>query len=164
MKHRHEPEHLWTGSHLFTPLQLGKHANGTLVENRCHDRSGQGRPRSSETDKKEIEHLLPTQLPTCIRPTTNHWKILLRLIISMSSPSSPQNLNILWQFPECRSLHRWVAILRLFSCITDSMDRTRREMMRLRSEREEVFEYAIENNHFRRTMWPIIRNHREWQN
>ena len=56
------------------------------------------------------------------------------------------------------------AILQLFSFITDSMDRTRREMMRLHSEWEEVFKYAIENDHFRRTMWPIIRNHHEWQN
>ena len=36
--------------------------------------------------------------------------------------------------------------------------------MRLRGEREKVFEYAIDNDHFRRTMRPIIRNHRERQN
>ena len=188
MKHRHEPEHLWTGSHLFTPLQLGKHANGTLVENRCHDRSGQGSPRSSETDKKEIEHLLLTQLPTRIRPTTNHWKILLRLTISMSSPLSPEILtssdNLLnaevyadelaqiMEDPYSLALTvaafdndpTGTAILRLFSFITDSMDSTRREMMRLCGEWEEVFKYAIENNHFWRTMRPIIRNHHERQN
>ena len=162
------------------------------MENRCHVGSGQGRPRSSETDKKKIEHLLPTQLPTRIQPTTNYWKILLELMSSMSSPSSPEistssdnSLNTevyadeLAQIMEdpylLASLALTVAtfdndpagtaILRLlFNFITDSMQRTRREMMRLCSEQEEVFKYAIENNHFRRTMRPIVRNHHERQN
>ena len=188
MKRRHEPEHLWTGSHPFTPLQLKKHANGALVENQCHVRSGQGRPGSSETDKKKIEHLLLTQLPTRIQSTKDHWKILLELITSMSSPSSPKistssdnSLNAEVYADELAQIMEdpyslaltvatfdndptGTAILWLFSFITDSMDRTRREMMRLRSEQEEVFEYAIENAHFWRTMWPIIRNHCERQN
>ena len=137
------------------------------MENRCHVGSGQGRPRSSETDKKKIEHLLPTQLPTRIQPTTNYWKILLELMSSMSSPSSPEvstssdnSLNTEVYTDELAQIMEdpyslaltvaafdndptGIAILRLFNFITDSMDRTRREMMRLRGEQEKVFEYAI---------------------
>ena len=40
------------------------------------------------------------------------------------------------------------AILRLFHFISDTMDQTRREMMRLRNDREEVYEYAITSAHF----------------
>ena len=56
------------------------------------------------------------------------------------------------------------AILRLFHFISDTMDRTRREMMRLRNDREEVYEYAIASAHFRQTIRPIVRDHRERQN
>ena len=56
------------------------------------------------------------------------------------------------------------AILQLFHFISDTMDRTRREMMRLRNDREEVYEYAIVSVHFRQTIRPIVRDHREQQN
>ena len=56
------------------------------------------------------------------------------------------------------------AILRLFHFISDTMDRTRREMMRLRNDREEVYEYAIVSVHFRQTIRPIVRDHCEQQN
>ena len=139
------------------------------------------------TDKKKIEHLLPTQLPTRIWLTTNYWKILLELMTSMSSPLSPEvltssdnSLNTVVYADELAQIMEdpyslalmvatfdndptGTAILWLFNFITDSMDRTRREMMRLCSEREEVFEYAIENNHFWRTMRPIVRNQRQNQ-
>ena len=122
------------------------------------------------TDKKKIEHLLPTQLPTRIWLTTNYWKILLELMTSMSSPLSPEvltssdnSLNTVVYADELAQIMEdpyllaslaltvatfdndpaGTAILRLFNFITDSMDRTRREMMRLRGEQEKVFEYAI---------------------
>ena len=53
------------------------------------------------------------------------------------------------------------AILRLFHFISDTMDRTRQEMTRLRNEREEVYEYAITSAHFRQMIRPIVRDHRE---
>ena len=56
------------------------------------------------------------------------------------------------------------AILRLFHFISDTMDRTRQEMTRLRNEREEVYEYAIASAHFRQMIRPIVRDHREQQN
>ena len=40
------------------------------------------------------------------------------------------------------------AILQLFHFISDTMDRTRQEMTRLRNEREEVYEYATASAHF----------------
>ena len=56
------------------------------------------------------------------------------------------------------------AILRLFHFISDTMDRMRREMIRLRNDWEEVYEYAIASAHFRQTIRPIVRDHRERQN
>ena len=55
------------------------------------------------------------------------------------------------------------AILRLFHFISDTMNRTRQEMTRLRNEREEVYEYAITSAHFRQMIRTIVRDHRERQ-
>ena len=55
------------------------------------------------------------------------------------------------------------AILRLFHFISVSMDRTRQEMIRLRNERKEVYEYAIASAHFRQMIRPIVRDHHERQ-
>ena len=56
------------------------------------------------------------------------------------------------------------AILQLFHFISDTMDRTRREMMRLHNNREEVYEYAIASAHFQQMIRPIVRDHRKQQN
>ena len=132
-------------------------------------------------DKRRIKHILSTRLPTYIRPTKDYWKVLLKL---MSSPLSPETslpsgdsidaevyadeLARIMEDP--LSLTQIVnafdndptgtAILRLFHFISDTMDRTRREMMRLRNDREEVYEYAITSAHFRQTIRPIVRDHR----
>ena len=106
-------------------------------------------------DKRRIKHILSTRLPTCIRPTNDYWKVPLKL---MSSPLSPETslpsddsidaevyADELAQIMEDPlSLAQIVnafdndptrtAILRLFHFISDTMDRKRREMMRLRND------------------------------
>ena len=120
-KHRHEPEHLWTGSHPSTPLQLRKHANRALMENWCHVWSGQGRLRSSETDKKKIEHLQPNSPP----PHSTHYKLLENTARTHDLHVFTRvhwNLDIFQQFPECRSLCWWAGTNHgrpLLACLDD---------------------------------------------
>ena len=136
-------------------------------------------------DKRRIKHVLSTRLPTYIRSTKDYWKVLLKL---MSSPPSPETSlpsgdsidaevyadELAQIMGDPLSLAQIVnafdndptgtAILQLFHFISDTMDRTRQEMTRLRNEREEVYEYAIASAHFRQMIQPIVRDHREQQN
>ena len=136
-------------------------------------------------DKRRIKHILSTRLPTCIRPTKDYWKVPLKLMLSPLSPEtslpSDDSINaevyadeLVRIMEDPLSLAQIVnafdndptgtAILRLFHFISDTTDRTRREMMRLCNDREEVYEYAIASAHFRQTIRPIVRDHRKRQN
>ena len=126
-------------------------------------------------DKRRIKHILSTRLPTCIRPTKDYWKVPLKNSCRHPSPetSLPSDDSIDAEvyadelvriMEDPLSLAQIVnafdndptgtAILRLFhfTCISDTMDWTRREMMRLRNDQEEVYEYAIASAHFRQMM------------
>ena len=106
-------------------------------------------------DKRRIKHVLSARLPIYIRPTKDYWKVLPRL---MSSPLSPETSlpsgdsfdaevyadELARIMNDPLSLAQIVnafdndptgtAILQLFHFISDTMDRTRQEMTRLRNE------------------------------